>query len=218
MKVHHFIAPAQVGGAETVLLGLAPGLAARGHAVRVTPVLPGDPDAHPFVESLRATGVEVAPLVVGDRGYFEEWRQVRRMLRTGRPDVVHTHGHRPDILDGSVALVEKSPTVATVHGFTGSSWRTRLYRHIQQRAYRRFDAVLAVSGRLADELVESGVAEERVHRVPNAWDGDDAALEPGEARRRLGIPDDAFHLGWVGRLSPESRRPPPWRSWTTCRW
>ncbi len=203
MNVHHFIAPAPVGGAESVLLGLAPGLARRGHAVRVTPVLPGDPDDHPFVESLRATGVEVAPLVVGDRGYLEEWREVRRMLRAGRPDVVHTHGHRPDILDGSVALAEKIPTVATVHGFTGSSWRTRLYRHLQRRAYRRFDAVLAVSGPLADELVESGVSEERVHRVPNAWDGDDAALEPWEARRRLGIPDDAFHLGWVGRLGPE---------------
>lgn len=203
LSVRHFIAPAPVGGAESVVLGLAAGLAFRGHDVRVSPVLPDDPDEHPFVGALRQRDVPVEPVVVGDRAYLREWRQVRRILRSRPPDVVHTHGHRSDLLDGSVARAEGLPTVSTLHGFTDSTWRTRLYRRLQRRAYRRFDAVIAVSEPLAEELVEHGVPAGRVRRVPNAWDGDDERLSPDEARRVLGVSPDGFHVGWVGRLGRE---------------
>lgn len=203
LRIHHFISPARVGGAEGVVRALASGVGERGHAVRVSPVIPEESHAHPFVRALRSSGVEVTPLAIGDRAYLREWRSVTRRLRREPPDVVHTHGHRSDLLDATVARRLGIPVVTTVHGFTGSSWRVRLYRHLQHRAYRGFDRVVAVSRPLAREIAASGVDEERIRIIPNAWDGDDDVLPPDEARRELGVDDDAFHVGWVGRLGPE---------------
>src|SRR2546426_2354178 len=41
------------------------------------------------------------------------------------PDVVHTHGYRPDVVDSGVARRLRIPVVTTVHGSTGGGWRDR---------------------------------------------------------------------------------------------
>jgi glycosyltransferase involved in cell wall biosynthesis len=107
------------------------------------------------------------------------------------------------VLDAGVARRAGIPTVTTVHGFTGGDWKNRVYEWVQTRAFRRFDAVVAVSRPLQLRLVQSGVPAERIHVVPNAWSHTAPALERVDARRALGLPLDAFVIGWVGRLSQE---------------
>jgi glycosyltransferase involved in cell wall biosynthesis len=53
------------------------------------------------------------------------------------------------------------------------------------------------------ELLRAGVSRGRVHLVPNAWDDSTAPLARSVARKTLGIGDDTFLVGWVGRLSHE---------------
>jgi glycosyltransferase involved in cell wall biosynthesis len=93
--------------------------------------------------------------------------------------------------------------VTTLHGFTGGGWRNRLYERLQRRSVRRFDAVVAVSRPLAQFLVREGVPAERIHVVPNAWEASGTLMRRDVARRALGIPEDGFHIGWVGRLTRE---------------
>jgi glycosyltransferase involved in cell wall biosynthesis len=88
-----------------------------------------------------------------------------------------------------------------VHGFTGGGWRNRFYEWLQRRSYARFDAVVAVSRKLALELAPR-VAGDALHTVPNAW-MQEAQLPPEAARRSLGLSLEAFHIGWVGRISHE---------------
>jgi glycosyltransferase involved in cell wall biosynthesis len=81
-----------------------------------------------------------------------------------------------------------------------------LYQWLQRRALRRFDAVVAVSRPLVDDLAESGVPRERIHYVQNAWrppPPPERPLDREAACRALGIALDAFRVGWVGRLSSE---------------
>jgi len=156
-----------------------------------------------FLVPLRQAGVVTHPFAPGSRGYGRERRAVARLCRALRPAVVHSHGYRPDVLDAGVARRAGVPTVTTVHGFTGGDWKNRVYEWLQTRAFRRFDAVVAVSRPLQLRLVQSGVPLERVHVVPNAWSRGAPALERADARRALGLPLDAFVVGWVGRLSPE---------------
>lgn len=68
---------------------------------------------------------------------------------------------------------------------------------------RRFDAVVAVSTPIAERLVRRGVPPERIRVVPNAFDGERPRLARAEARARLGLADDDFAVGWVGRMSAE---------------
>jgi glycosyltransferase involved in cell wall biosynthesis len=117
--------------------------------------------------------------------------------------VVHTHGYRADLQAGAVARRLGLATVSTVHGFTGGDWKNRLYERLQERALRRFDAVVAVSRPLAGRLRSRGVPAERLVSIPNAWHRSGYALTRTEARQRLGLGQGDFVVGWVGRLSAE---------------
>lgn len=195
MRILHVLAPAPFGGLERVVADLAAGLAARGHDVHVAAVVDGFEDGHPF---LRGLGVPAHVVPCTARGYLREVAEVDALRRRLRPDVVHTHGYRADVLHGRPA---GTPVATTVHGFTGGGVRNRLYEALQRRAFRRFDAVIAVSAPLAERL-RTTVPAPRLHRVPNAWCGG-PALSRAEARAALGLAPDAFVVGWVGRVSRE---------------
>jgi glycosyltransferase involved in cell wall biosynthesis len=163
---------------------------------------PGEAD-HPIVAPLVEAGVEVRVLEVEARGYLRERAVMRELCGSIRPDVVHTHGYRPDLVDGPVARSLGIGTVATVHGFVRGSWKGRLYEWLQRWSFRRFDAVAAVSRPQVAELAAAGVPTERIHHLPNAWAAHGPTLPPAEARARLGVPEGVFHVGWVGRLGRE---------------
>ncbi|HEX5436716.1 MAG TPA: glycosyltransferase family 4 protein [Gemmatimonadaceae bacterium] len=188
---------------ESVVRLLAIGHHARGHHVHVAAVAPGEQARSSFVGALRTGGVPVTPLTVPGRAYLRERTVVSALCRELRPDVVHTHGYRPDVIASWAARSTGIPTVTTVHGFTGGGLRNRAYERLQQRAFRRFAAVVAVSRPLASHLLHAGVSRERLHVLPNAYQADGAFLDRPAARAALQLPAQGFRVGWVGRLSRE---------------
>jgi glycosyltransferase involved in cell wall biosynthesis len=106
-------------------------------------------------------------------------------------------------VDGRAALSRGVPRVATVHGFTANGWKNRVYEWMQRRTYRSFSGVVAVSRGQLPLLLEAGTAEDRVRVIPNAWTEECALLGRNEARAELGLEDDAFVVGWVGRFGRE---------------
>jgi glycosyltransferase involved in cell wall biosynthesis len=141
--------------------------------------------------------------VISTRSYARERRFIRELCREVQPTVVHTHGYRPDVIDGGVARKLRIPAVSTVHGFTRTRGRGQVYEWLQRRALRRFDAVVCVSRAQVNELEKSGVAPERLHLMPNAWSARTIPLPAREARAHLNVASDAFHIGFVGRLTHE---------------
>jgi glycosyltransferase involved in cell wall biosynthesis len=211
LSVLHVLAPAPAGGLERVVRALAHGQALRGHAVTVAAVVQptphgttgrGESNAR-ALDGLRSPGVNVVPIVVPGRGYAGERRAIVTMAQEGRAQVAHTHGYRPDVVDAGALRGAGLPTVTTVHGFTGGGWRNRLYERLQRRAFRRFEAVVAVSEPMARLLTASGVPTSRLHMIPNAYAAKAPPVARTEARALLGIANDAWVVGWVGRLSRE---------------
>lgn len=203
LNIHHLLAPAVVGGAESVVRALAVGQRRAGHDVAVSAILTAGGAEPYFLSALEREGVRVFRIAVPARAYLRERAMVRDICRRLRPDILHTHGYRPDVVDAGTARSLGIPTVATVHGFTGGGVKNRLYQSLQCLAFRRFGAVVAVSRPLADRLARAGVPASRTRVIPNAWDGDVVPVERRDARRRLSVGSGLFHLGWVGRLSHE---------------
>ncbi|HEX4633133.1 MAG TPA: glycosyltransferase family 4 protein [Gemmatimonadales bacterium] len=205
MRILHITAPAPVGGLERVVLGLTTGLKVAGHEPRVAAILDPGVDNHPLVRALETAGVPVHPIHVAGRQYGMERARIEEIGRMHGVDVVHTHGYHPDVIDGPVARRLQVPVASTVHGFTGGGLRNRLYEWLQIRAYRRFDAVIAVSTPIVDRLTKGGVPVSRVHHLPNAWVEMPGVppLDRAAAREALGVPRGGVRLGWVGRMSPE---------------
>jgi glycosyltransferase involved in cell wall biosynthesis len=201
-KVLHVLAPAREGGAERVVAMMSAGQ--RRDGVHVAAVItPGEADGHPFKIRLQALGVPVTSIVVAGRGYLKEYRLLHALIESVKPQIVHTHGYRSDIIGGAVARARNIPTVSTAHGFTGGGRRNRLYEWIQRQALRHASAVIAVSKPLAQVLADAGVPRAKIYCVPNAFTPPHSALPRAEARHRLGLARDKLVVGWVGRLSRE---------------
>lgn len=200
-SILHVVAPAAFGGLETVLRALASGLARRGHRVKVAVVITPDDSSHPFARALEADGVGVEAVCVGPRQYRRERRALHGICERMRPDVVHTHGFRPDVIDSGVGRAHGAALVSTCHGFIETDLRGLLYQWVQRQALRKFDAVVAVSRPIHDRLRRSGIADSKLHLVPNGLTIERAASRL-EARRELGVGNESL-IGWVGRLSSE---------------
>lgn len=202
-RVLHVTAPAPFGGLERVVENLSRGLHEQGVDTTVVAVLDRPNPEHPFVRAVEQSGVEIVPLVIGARDYPGEIRALRELVRARRPSVIHTHGYRSDVTGGWVARQAGIARVSTLHGFTARSLRGRVSEALQLRSLRRFDAVIGVSQIIIERARQSGVSADRLHLVPNAWTSRRDIADRSEARRLLGLPDDAFVAGWVGRLSHE---------------
>jgi glycosyltransferase involved in cell wall biosynthesis len=203
IRVIQVVAPAAFGGLERVVAGLTRGLADRGHEVHVISIFDAGGRVHPL-RLPDSTGAVRHTLEIPRRRYDREVAEVRRLCQRIGRSVIHTHGYRPDVIDGPWLGPKKYPYVSTVHGFTGGGTKNRLFEWLQVRSYRGFDAVVAVSGALRQQLANSGVPHAKLETIPNAWPGNDAPmLSRREARERLGVPSDLPVIGWVGRLSLE---------------
>ena len=203
LTIAHVIAPAPFGGLESVVQALAIGQARSGHAVHLVTIVDAGAPEPEVARAVRAGGVTVHALPVPPRAYARERRDLGRLLDRLRPDIVHTHGYRPDLQARTVAQRSGACTVTTLHGFCGGDWKNRAYEWLQRRAARRFDATVAVSHRLARELRDAGVSAERLHAVPNAYGQGTEFLDRHAARAELNIPDDRPTAGFIGRLGRE---------------
>jgi glycosyltransferase involved in cell wall biosynthesis len=203
LTIMHLLAPAPVGGLETVVSTLAAAQSAKGHRVVVAATISSPRDGKPFFSSFAGTNVEVVPLVVPGRGYWRERNLILDLCRARDVSVVHTHGYRSDIVGGLAARKAGTPIVTTVHGFAGGGLKNRTLEAIQRRSFRYFDAVVVVSRPQSEQLRAIAVPEERLHVLPNALGTHPSPLDRTAARRALQLPASGVVIGWVGRTSRE---------------
>jgi len=202
VKIVHLCAPAQFGGLETVIQTLGSRQHQRGHETMVVAVVEPDADPAPFLDPLKSVGVETRSIVLPARAYIREITRIRAALLAEPPDILHTHGYRPDLLHGWWARRAGIATVTTLHGFSMMGGVSSLLERLQRRVVGGFDAVVAVSSPISDALVELGVPRERVHVVPNAWTPPVSRADRSELEDVLGPKRNEKRMGWVGRLYP----------------
>lgn len=201
-RIVHLAAPATFGGLETVVAELAAGLHDIGCTVTVLAILEPRQRLPSAFDMLSKLGIEVRCVAVAPRHYVFERALIKRELERTRPDILHTHGYRPDVIGGSAARAAGVHRVSTVHGFTARDHRGRLFEWLERRYLARFDAVVAVSRPLETQLVRSGINPSIVRCIPNRM-ARATATNRLEARRRLGLTPESWVVGWVGRLSEE---------------
>lgn len=201
LRVVHLVAPAAVGGVESVVRTLAS--VRRGHSGHAEVVaLVDDREADVFLQQLRVSGVPTAEVREGRRRYLSQVRAVARLLTSSRADLIHTHVYHADFVGYFAARECGLPAVATYHGNVGGDVKNHLYEWADRRLLRRFDAVVCVSDHNRSRLIRAGCDPTRLHLVENGVDVG-TALSRKEARDRLGIPEAGCVIGWVGRLSAE---------------
>ncbi|NUS85989.1 MAG: glycosyltransferase, partial [Streptomyces sp.] len=205
MRVLHIISRLGAGGAEQQLRLLLRHLPARCDVLTLT--APGAAG-----HGIRADGVPVTHLPIGVRDPMGTAR-LARFIRGGGYDLVHTHLYRACV-HGRIAarLAGVGAVIATEHSLGERRIDGRPLTVGTRARYlateRLGSATVAVSAAVADRLRGWGVANHRIHLVPNGLDARHFDFTPAAraaARARLGIPPHAFVVGGVGRLVAAKR-------------
>ncbi|MFF7866148.1 glycosyltransferase [Streptomyces qaidamensis] len=206
MKALHIITGLGVGGAEQQLRLLLRHLPVDCDVVTLTN--PGTVAA-----GLAADGVRVLDLGMAGNRDLAALPRLVRVIRSGGYQLVHTHLYRA-CLYGRIAarLAGVRAVVATEHSLGDSQMEGRPLnagvRALYLAGERLGRTTVAVSPTVAERLRRWGVPGPRIEVVPNGIDVArfrfDAARRH-DTRRRLGLPDDAYVIGAVGRLTPGKR-------------
>ncbi|GAA3074439.1 glycosyltransferase [Streptomyces roseofulvus] len=206
MRVLHVITGLGIGGAEQQLRLLLRHLPVQGRVVTLTN--PG-----PVAVGIEADGTPVTHLGMTGNRDLGALPRLARLVREGGYDLVHTHLYRACVYGRLAArLGGVRRVIATEHSLGTSQIEGRPLsagtRALYLASERLGTSTVAVSASVARRLADWGVAPERIEVVPNGIETGRFAFVP-RARRLtrgvLGIPEDAFVVGGVGRLAPGKR-------------
>ncbi len=136
-----------------------------------------------------------------------------RLLRAGSYDVVHTHSSKAGILGRIAARLAGVPVVVhTLHSLVFHEyqvrWKNALYVWLKKRCAPMADLIIAVNDQTVRGAIAAGIG--RPEQYVTIYSGIELdrfltvreRLQPSEAKRRFGIPEDAAVVGKIARLFP----------------
>jgi glycosyltransferase involved in cell wall biosynthesis len=195
------------GGTGRHVLDLADGLIARGVEVHVIySPLRADRlflDRLAEIDGLRTLSL---PMRAGPHPRdIAVVRAVRRYLRAFGPfDAIHGHSSKGGAIARLAAFGTGVPALYTLHGLIMMDpslprWKWLFYLTIELMLSLRTARIIAVSPEEARAAVRVGLGRSRVITIPNGI-GPLKLTPRHEARRVMGVDDQALVIGFVGRL------------------
>lgn len=126
-------------------------------------------------------------------------------LRKRQRSLLCTHGFKANVVGYLASRRTGTPHVAFVRGFTGENKRVIFYEMLERQALKRAQRVVCVSQKQAKDIEQLRQGRRKPIVVKNAM------LPPysrnhtkgSVTRSSIGLPDNAFVFGSVGRLSIE---------------
>ena len=212
MRILHLIHSEGVYGAELILLYLAREQQRRGHEPFVGSIRDPGTDQTSFEALAHSWGLPVVPIRIAPRPTPGVVRSLLRIVRDVAPNVLHSHGYKPNILLGSLPRRLRGPMLATLHGWTGARRFSALwlYERLDQQSLRRIDSVVVVAHHMLELRALQGVPATRRHVIENGIPPREVRLADLEANGVAALPDELVEfttrqptLIAIGRLSAE---------------
>lgn len=210
-KILHFIDSGGLYGAEKVLLNISSEMIHEGDFLPVVGciVQTDAEDNDLYMEALRL-GIDAERLRINNKNVLIDIWRVARKLRSMSIVCIHSHGYKPSVFGFLISRLTGIPIIATCH-----LWYMGGKRPFTQRAmiwmelflYKFFPKIIAVSMPIKQFLIFSGVSENKVVIIKNGISlidhGAEGQSSLGKYRKELGVPEDAFLLLNVARLSEQ---------------
>jgi glycosyltransferase involved in cell wall biosynthesis len=144
--------------------------------------------------------------------------RLARLIRRERPQILHTHTAKAGTVGRVAAMLAGSrrpPVVVhTFHGHVLRGYfgplRSRFFLLLERWLAAHTTALIAVGPQVRDDLVGLGVAPAERFTVIRLGIELEERVRPSddgraETRRYLGVPDERFMVGWVGRMTAVKR-------------
>ncbi|MBU0690280.1 glycosyltransferase family 4 protein [bacterium] len=216
MKILHVLSSPHLGGAEVMCLLLAKAQMFAGHDVLVHLMEGGATQTYAESESVPIV-LREADKQTGKRDYWNELNRLLRQTVAGfKPDLVHSHVPKTNLVCHRTLPELKIPWTATIHG----SWKLYAYspsavkrpllkpylllRHAAGDflSTRSASRIVAISDYVKGQLLQIGVSRKKLRVVHDGLPFNPGTISRDEARARFNIAPDAFVIGSLGHLSP----------------
>ncbi len=147
------------------------------------------------------------------RNDLKAYRKIRSIIRTFKPDIVHTHAAKAGAVGRLAAISGKVPVILhTFHGHVFHSYfspvKTRLFLAIERYLARKSSGIIAISQKQKEELGQQFriCPPEKIHLVPLGFDlakfTQQTELKRKSFRERYQMAEDTVAIGIIGRLVP----------------
>ena len=195
MRIMHFAGGGDVGGAKTHIISLGQKLAENNDFCLVS-FRKG-----PFAEEARAAGLKVIEA--------ESAWNLMTCLRTAlkavdefKPQVIHCHGAKANMMGVMVKKLRHIPVCTTVHSdpardYLGSPLKQFTFGSINSWCLNRMDYYMAVAGEMERNLIRRGIDPQKIFVIHNGLDFSKAT---DTYREKSG--DDEIVVGIAARLTP----------------
>ena len=141
------------------------------------------------------------------------YKQIRKIIRTFKPDIVHTHAAKAGALGRLAAAHEKVPVILhTFHGHVFHSYfhpaKTQAFLQIERYLARKSTKIIAISRLQKKELTETFriCPADKMEVVPLGFDlarfQENIADKRAKFRKEFTVLDGEVAIGIIGRLVP----------------
>jgi glycosyltransferase involved in cell wall biosynthesis len=196
-----------VGGTETHLIRTLPRLVEHGWSV-VTFCLT---ERGERAEQVEAAGVEVfaPPKLARRKGAIFRYpahvtiagNQLYWLMRRWRPQIAHFYLPGPYLIGAPVAMATHVPIkVMSRRSLSDYQQNWPTVARLERRLHAKMDAVTGNSRAVVRQLIEEGIPEAKARLIYNGIEPWRTLPDRGEARRRLGLDDDALIGAVVANL------------------
>lgn len=213
MRVAHVITRLIVGGAQENTIASVLGLREKpGLEVSLIsgPTAGPEGSLEPRVTQIPGL-LTIVPELIRPVSPWHDWlamRKLNRLLRSQRPDIVHTHSGKAGVLGRLAAHAAGVPIIVhTIHGPSFGPFQGALanfaFRAAERRAARVTTHFVSVANAMTEQYLAAGIGRpEQYTRIFSGFDLDpflNAKNDPA-LRSKLGIGPDDFVIGKVARL------------------
>ena len=207
ITVVHVLHTIDYGGVETILINWLRVLDPERFEVHVVCFAnPGGTEA-PFLNAACRAGLGVRTVRWARRKpILRAARELARILREVKADVVHTHNVYADLVGLVAARLVGAKVVSSLFVWSDFGWKRNLLQRIDQWALRHFDLITTQCENTRQDTVARGLPPERTKVLISGFERPPevpAAEERLRRRREMGIEDSHVVLANVARLYPE---------------
>lgn len=197
------------GGAERILVDFEAYLKKLGHEVKVF-AMSGKPEDSPWTESLDITyGCPSSSESLLEKvcQFISIYKKFNLLVSSFNPDAIYSSLEKSNFLTSMARIDGKK--VMSVHNLLSIQYLKItnilvrfLWCKIIKFIYNRCDKVVAVSGQVADDLIENfGVENSQIQVVNNYVDADTILLKSNESVDDFTFDKNLFYIFNIGRFS-----------------
>ncbi|MGI6751236.1 MAG: polysaccharide pyruvyl transferase CsaB [Anaerovoracaceae bacterium] len=176
MNIMLFAAGGDIGGGKTHILSLARELS-ENNQLRILSFRKG-----PLSEEGKEMGLEVIDM---DNGWnvIKDLRMALEAVDRYKPDIIHCHGAKANMMGILVKGLRSIPVATTVHSdpkldYLGMPFKQCTYGFINAIALRKMDFYMVVAEQMERNLIDRGFDPQKIFTIYNGLDFTGASEEP----------------------------------------